>query len=231
MLLTKDITMATDLPVTFNKDQTAAFVQYLEAIIQADGKMWDYRTMMEAVDVAYQRETDSSEETVQAAFAKARGDIKKIRNVEIPIVKPQVEAAVTYLSSVFLTGYPIFGVTSGPKTIDIAQQWNTLMIDNSIRGKWVRNLQMFFRDGVKYNLHGLHVYWDKKTTYEPETLATSAKAAQRKTLWEDEFRCRNGETNERRDFKKVVGVFAGYNIICTGTITRCSQTDYCLFNR
>lgn len=176
--------MATDFPVTLNRDQTASFVKYFESIKIADGEMFDFRSQMEEADTAYARESDRSEETLQARLARLRGDIKKIRNVEIPIVKPQVESAVTYLASVFLSGFPIFGVTAGPKNIDIAQQWNTLMINHAMKGQWVRQLQMFFRDGAKYNLHGLHVYWDQKVSFVPETAATSTRATAKKVIWE-----------------------------------------------
>lgn len=176
--------MATDLPITLNRDQTSAFVKYFESIKIADSEMFDFRTQMEEADIAYARESDRSEETLEARLARLRGDIKKIRNVEIPIVKPQVESCVTYLASVFLSGFPIFGVTAGPKNIDLAQQWNTLMIDHASKGQWVRNLQMFFRDGAKYNLCGLHTYWDQRVSFVPETSATNSRATAKKVIWE-----------------------------------------------
>jgi hypothetical protein len=37
-----------------------------------------------------------------------------------------------------------------------------LMDEHSTRGGWVRQFQMFFRDGFKYNLSAVEVMWDKK---------------------------------------------------------------------
>lgn len=176
--------MASDLPFSLNRVQSEGFVKYFEAIRAVTDSFIDYRSTMEEIDVSYQRESDTSDETIQERLAKLRGDVTKVRNVEIPLVKPQVESGVTYLSSVFLTGYPIFGVTSGPRNIDIALQWNSLMAEHARKGQWVRNLQMFFRDGIKYNLHGLHVHWDKSTVFQPETTAGKKQAERREVVWE-----------------------------------------------
>jgi hypothetical protein len=82
---------------------------------------------------------------------------------------PMVEAAVTYQSSVFLTGHPIFGVVSNPQNMDAALQMETIIEEQSVRGGWVRELMLFFRDGFKYNLAALEVNWERYVTAALET--------------------------------------------------------------
>lgn len=163
------------LAIPLNVQQSATLIRYFESIITSFSRFEDFKTSMRSIDRDYHRENDLSDDTVESVKAKLLGKTDKLRNVEIPLVKPQVESVVTYLTSVFLTGHPIFGVTSGPKNIDTALQWNTLMIDHAAVGKWAANLQMYFRDGVKYNLNGLEVTWGIKTIPVFETDATSTK--------------------------------------------------------
>src|SRR5712672_2344487 len=70
---------------------------------------WNIREQMRQIDLSYIREQDWTKDNVRARIAYQYGDSSKFQNVTVPIVMPQVEAAVTYQSSVFLTGVPLFG--------------------------------------------------------------------------------------------------------------------------
>ena len=117
----------------------------------------------------YMRELDKTQEQQDARIANARGDSNRIQNITVPVIKTQVETATDYQASVFLTGHPIFGVVSAPQWIDQALQMETILEDQSIRGGWVRELAMFFRDGFKYNFAPLEVDWLQEVTYAVET--------------------------------------------------------------
>jgi hypothetical protein len=140
---------------------------------------------MERVDRIYQREVDRTEENLRAKNANRQGDADKFQNIVVPVVMPQVEAAVTHQTSVYLTGEPLFGVVAAPRFIDEALQLESILSDNSIRGGWARQLMLFFRDGFKHNLAYLEVDWTDEVTYSVDTnLDKSIKTGQPKeVIW------------------------------------------------
>lgn len=128
------------------------------------------RDRLEEIDRAYQLEEDRTEQQVEAKNStRSLGDKTKRTNITVPIIMPQVEAALGYFVEVFLTGYPIFGVGGPPEFDDAAMMLETIVGENSITAGWARQLLMFFRDGLKYNLQGCEVVWDRKTVAAVET--------------------------------------------------------------
>ena len=132
-------------------------------------RQWNLREQMRSIDLAYIREQDWTSEHRRAEIANRFGDSNKIQNVTVPVIKPQVRAAVAYQAAVFLTDYPIFGVTADPQFIDAAKQMQAVIEENSVRGAWARELLLFFQDGFKYNLSALEVTWDKVVTAALDT--------------------------------------------------------------
>lgn len=130
---------------------------------------WNIRDQMKAIDLAYMRETDYSEEQAKAKAANARGDQTKFQNIVLPVIQPQVEAAVTYQQSVFLTGYPIFSAVSVPEFSEQATQIDTIVGEQQDKGNWVHEILTSIRDGLKYNLMAVEVSWDKDITYSLST--------------------------------------------------------------
>lgn len=144
------------------------------------------RSQLEEIDRYYMREGDLTDAQVRARLANRAGNKTKIQDVTVPIVMPQVQAACGYYTNVFLTGYPIFGIATDPANADAGLQMETVIQENAITAGWNRQLMMFFRDGLKYNLHGLEVTWDQKTTWAVDTdisqpANNGAKA--KKVLW------------------------------------------------
>ena len=127
---------------------------------------------MRNIDLAYLREQDDTIENRRAEIANTYGDSNKIQNITIPIIKPQVRAAVAYQAAVFLTDYPIFGVVADPMYQPMAKQMQAVIEENSIRGSWARELLLFFQDGFKYNLSALEVDWCRIATATLETDVT-----------------------------------------------------------
>lgn len=134
----------------------------------------DFRHRYETIDKSYQREVDQTEEHLKAQAANKGGDSTRFQNMTVPVVMPQVETAVTYQTSVFLTGHPIFGVVSSPEYMDEAKQLETKFEDDSKRGGWTKELIKFFRDGFKYNFAPIEVTWADETTYSIETDVTKS---------------------------------------------------------
>jgi len=158
-------------PLT-NKRITDNIIQYAKKAQDYTRSQFDIRGNLESIDRAYMREDDMTEEDQKARIANTTGDKKKRRNITVPVVMPQVESALTYLSEVFLTGYPIFGVGSPVEYDDAALQLETIIAEQSVYSGWARQFLMFFRDGLKYNLQAIEVVWDQIATAAIETTAT-----------------------------------------------------------
>lgn len=130
---------------------------------------WNIRDSMRSIDLAYMRETDFTSEQAKAKLANQRGDSTKFQNITLPVVMPQIENAVTYQQSVFLTGYPIFSAVSVPEFAEQATQIDTIVGSQQDRGNWVHEILTCFRDGLKYNLMAAEVSWEKEVTYSLTT--------------------------------------------------------------
>ena len=139
-------------------------IQFVKQCKELNSKHWNIRNQMRKVDLAYMREQDLTTENARAKVWNNLGDSTKFQNITVPVVLPQVEAAVTYQSSVFLQGHPIFGVTSNPATIDEALQMETVIEDQATRGGWTAEFIKFFRDCFKYNMGAVEVSWSRKVT-------------------------------------------------------------------
>lgn len=146
---------------------------------------WNIRERLEAADRMYQREVDNSRDNALAKAANRAGNSDRFQNICVPVVMPQVEAGVTYQASVFLTGVPLFGVNASPQYQDAAMAMQALISDQAVKGAWVRNLLMFFRDGFKYNISFLEASWEEIITAQLETdFSVSANVAKpKKVIW------------------------------------------------
>lgn len=157
--------MATATSVPLREKSQEAFITYFKSILDMQNTFNpERRSKLEYLDRVYQRELDRTKEHMRAKAANRRGDSSRFQNMTVPVVAPQVEAAVVYQTSVFLTGYPIFGVVASPQFIDEAMQMESLLEDQATVGGWTRQLIMFFRDGFKYNFAPLEVSWEREVT-------------------------------------------------------------------
>lgn len=160
-----------NLKVILPEKAEASFLAFYQSCQNAQSKViGTQRTKMANIDRAYQRETYYSDlETKRAKAAHESGDPSKFRNITIPVIMPQVEAAVTYQTSVFLTGHPIFGVVASAADMDAAAQLETKIEADSELGGWARQFILFFRDGFKYNFAGIEVEWKTEIAPAVET--------------------------------------------------------------
>ena len=181
-------------PMLLPRKTQEALIQYHHQCCNLQAQNWNLRDQFRRIDLAYIREADLSTDHQRAKIANAYGDKSKFQNVTVPVMMPIVESAVTYQSSVFLTGHPIFGVVSNPANEDAALQMETVVEDQSVRGGWVREIMMAFRDGFKYNLLALEVNWDRVVTAALETdlKFSTTQGRPKEVIWE-------GNTIRRRD--------------------------------
>lgn len=158
-----------DTPLKLGKKAQEGIMQYLKTARQAQTTIYNLREHFRNIDLAYQREQDLTEEQMRAKLANKYGDATKYQNVTVPMVMPQVESAVTYQASVFLTNTPIFGVVAPPDQMDAATQMETVIEDQAIRGGWVNEFMLTFRDAFKYNAYFVEVDWVQEVTASLET--------------------------------------------------------------
>lgn len=161
--------MAAATPLIIPEKSQDALISLHKQCYSMLNQQWNVREMMRQIDLAYIREADWTNEHRRAQLANRYGDSTKFQNVTVPVVMPQVETAVDYQSSVFLTGYPLFGWTAPPDQEDTALQYQAIIEENSIRGGWVNQFMLMFTDAFKYNLCAVEVDWGRKVTAALDT--------------------------------------------------------------
>lgn len=192
--------MATNTPITnLSTKAQEGIVQFYRSCASITSASWNIRDQMLSIDKLYMRELDRTMQDAKAKLANASGDPTKYQNIIVPLVLSSVEAAVTYQTSVFLTGVPLFGVSSTAANADAALQMESIIDEQSIRGGWARELQLLFRDGFKYNFGAVEVDWTRKKIFSPETALEFSpdQAKPVETYWE-------GNTLKRLDPYNII---------------------------
>jgi len=132
-------------------------------------EMW---SKMEAIDVAYARYVTNKDpnngvvngEGIDAATTPV--GVFNAPSTTPPVVVSQVDSMVAYLAEVFLSGYPIFPVVSSPSNHGDAEALEALLDDHSTLGGYPRELLMFFRDCIKYNIGAVEADWTSVDQYQ-----------------------------------------------------------------
>lgn len=177
-------TPSSTLNIILTKKSQGALIEYCKKTSEMMN-VWDFRSRLEAIDREYYRENILTTDSVLGKAANRVGDKKKIADIVVPIVEPQVETALAYLTSVFLTGQPIFGVVADPANMQQAKVLESILEENSKHGAWVREFLLFFRDGLKYNFQSIETSWDQEKTYQPFSSPTQRgiTTEQREVIW------------------------------------------------
>lgn len=147
----------------------AGVVAYLNSAQSLYGTSYNIRSQLMQRDQAYYREGDLSTEELRAKAANQTGDKKKLRNVTVPVVMPQVESQLAALVDTFLTGYPIFATVAPPGNEEALASFDAALSDNSTRFGWVAQLMQVLRDGLKYDLGAVEVSWEKVNIFSITT--------------------------------------------------------------
>lgn len=166
---------------TLNLEQRKELLHYAkDCAIRQCSSLADFRTLLRYRDRAYQRQLNTTAEHIKAVRANMSGDARKVQDMTVPIVMPQIESAVAYQAGVYLTAAPIFGVVTYPANQNAAMQFETALMEQSVRYGWVRELIKVFRDGFKYNFGAAVVDWKRtplKTVVTDTNISTAGMAA------------------------------------------------------
>lgn len=145
---------------------------------------FNHRQYLESIDREYARDNIFTYDKIEAATANRAGNKKKLQDIVIPLAESQVETMLSYLISVYLTGNPIFGVTSGPAYIDDAKAYQAILADQEDKGNWINEFIDNFTNALKY-FSVMEVTWDNQYIYSPESsVGDAGKVNQtKKILW------------------------------------------------
>lgn len=173
-------------PFYIQQKSQDALINFCKQTQEAAFHVMDMRSRFEYIDKEYIRENQMVEQSLKSKQANELGDKRKIQDMVIPVVEPQVETAHTFLTSVFLTGNPIFDVVSDLQNIDQARSMSAVMGENAIRGGWTRELSLFFRDGLKYNFSALEACWcrEKIWSLQTDTSFSKDQGRPKELLWQ-----------------------------------------------
>lgn len=120
------------------------------------------RTRFELIDKYIAREGDLTSDGVAISRLNKSGRKNILRNIEVPICYTKLDTEHAYQTSVFLTGYPIFGAVTRKDKADVAAAMQALMGRDQQRFNWVGNLSRALMDGLKFNICGVEVSWYQK---------------------------------------------------------------------
>jgi hypothetical protein len=152
-------------------ESQALILDFAQRILTEHKKFTELHNKMEAIDVAYARYQENidpmtgvvREQGIDAATTPV--GVHNMPSTVPPVVVSQVDSMVAYLADTFLSGAPLFPVVSTPKNKHYAEQLETLIDDHATLGGYARQLLMFFRDGVKYNLAAIEAEWSSISQY------------------------------------------------------------------
>lgn len=173
--------MATQSPIsiinTLTLPQRVEMLNYAKDCATRNlASLTNFRQLLRYRDLAYQRQLNVTADHIKAVRSNMAGDARKLQDMTVPIVMPQVESAVAYQVGVYLTSYPIFGVISTPANQSAALQFETAIGDQSVKYSWARELIKVFRDGFKYNFGAAVVEW-RTTPFKQIVTDTSINKA------------------------------------------------------
>lgn len=212
-----------DIPLLPSAQSQMGLLEYVKDKSSVMFKSHTLRNRFERIDRLYQREIDWTKDNERSKQANKYGNADKLQNLTIPVIMPQVKAAVTYQSSVFLTGTPIFGIAAPPAFIDAGIMMESIIEEEQTRAGWVRNLMMFLNDGFKYNYSAVEIDWKTINVASLTNVANKTAADVKQALWSGNYITRLDPYNTFHDPSvcsadvPTHGEFAGYNKIYTRT--------------
>lgn len=164
--------MNTELPVS--TDLTYLTCQRIKQLLTHDhsvSRIDQHRLRNTLIDLAYLMESSDHLRNNPAA----RIITTLYQSMELPVLQPNIDAAHAYLFSIFGSGTPIFGVVSesGDKT-DEAKQMEAIIYENSTKTGWPRQMSVYLKSALKYNVAAMEVEWKVRKGFNFKTDTTKS---------------------------------------------------------
>ena len=170
-------------PTVLAADTEESILTFAKRAQELMHSQWSIRPTLENIDKYYMMEGNRGDDDNTSRVLNRLGDKSKFRDVVVPVVMPQVEAALGYYMTVFLSGNPIFEVSGPPQYEDAALQINSLIANQERKAKWAQQLILFWRDGLKYNLHGIECDWKQQASYQIDNNGAVLEGKPKQILW------------------------------------------------
>lgn len=162
--------MATVQPIVPNSFAQTAILGLASSILTEHKKFQPYRAKMEAIDIAYARYQSNKDRNgivsgqgIDAATTPV--GVLNLPSTVPPVLVSEVDSMVGYLAEVFLSGSPLFPIVSNPSNRTEAESLESLIDDHATLGGYARQLLLFLRDGVKYNVSAIEADWSSIDQY------------------------------------------------------------------
>jgi hypothetical protein len=165
---------------TLTINQRVGLLQYAKMCANFSSELGTFRQILTYRDRAYQSQLNLTADHLKAIRANLLGDARKIADLTVPIVMPQIESAVAYQAGVYLSSWPIFPVVTSPDKQPVADQFQTVMNNHALQYGWTREMIKWFRDGFKYNWGAAFVHWKKTSVTRISTSTDVSTAGQSK---------------------------------------------------
>lgn len=138
-----------------------------------------FRLRYTLLDLAYYMET--SERFRDSRTPKLITNLYK--DLELPVLMPNIDAAYGYYIKTFLSAIPLFGVVNDNESEDkelvkknknAAKQMETIIYENSRMTGWARQIALTIKSGLKYNVAGCEIEWKAHRVFKPITDTTQS---------------------------------------------------------
>lgn len=158
--------------IEISKESQDAVIEYSKYVMREHANSSSYLDKMEAVDIAYACYVSNLDpktgvprgEGINASTVPT--GVFNVPSTVPPVIVSQVESMVGYLSEVFLSGAPLFPVVSSPANREDAGALEALLDDHATLGGYPRELLIFLRDAIKYNLAAVETDWSSVDQYD-----------------------------------------------------------------
>lgn len=179
-------------PLDVSLSITKASQQLICEQLQADYSafsMPDFRLRFEFIDLAYAMESSEHLKTTRAN----RIITTIYKELELPVMQPNIDAAWAHLVAIFLAERPIFGTVSIDKEkTPVAKQVEAIVAENSTATGWARQLAMTLKNALKYNIASADVEW---VTEEGFNFTTDTNVSFEEAVVDSTLRSGNEVTN------------------------------------
>jgi len=167
-----------------SKDSIRALEGYLPPLVDNNSLLKSLRDRYELIDKYISKESALDKDSIQGQITAERGDKRKHRSIEVALCHTYHETALAYYASIFLSGYPIFGVVAERDKEDVAEMLTALCGRDQVRFNWTKNLMQCLSDGLKYNVMATEVLWEEKKNIQviTQTTAGSEKTGSHKAV-------------------------------------------------
>ena len=164
MAIERKASAVSDRP-QLSKEAVAQLLEFVKNARHSFYRASNLRDNMLVVDRYYNRSYGVTAGDVKVRLDNMLGKPVQVTDFIVPMVMPHVETATGKLAAIFLEGSPMFMAGADPLYEDAALQFNTIVRENATRTGWDAELIKAFRDGFKYNILGVHCYWDVESTW------------------------------------------------------------------